>query len=257
MNQSVLNNITTTLSPSVILLSGFTWSSLSKVIVSGFSILTNLINIAVFLHPKLKDTSYKYMLLISISNFFYSLFSFINNITSTCTTCSTIGTFFAAFASLYLSLYAAAVLAFFRTTTECTVALYTYCILTNHAWLTPRVNSYKLIATGMFLFAATLYSFTLFGISIGGVVDANGNTQFSSIRNSFALSQYYSNFSIAVNSIRLSLVAFVLTALNILNLIEFRKRYKTRIFGLAKTNNNTQDVIVNSTNRSIQPSINI
>jgi hypothetical protein len=248
-----MNNLTmnTTLSPSLVATSGFdfTWSALSKLIVASFSVLTDLINITVFVHPKLKDTSYKYMLAISITHFFYSLNALMLTITFSCTTCSLIGSFFAAFVLSYLTQFVPSILTLFRTFSECTIALYTYCVLTNRNRFVERVNSFKLVIfPAHSLIAVAIVSYQLFGISIGSSVDKNGNTQYSRIQNSFALTQLYSIVSIVTLSIWLSLVAFVLTFLNILNVIEFRKRYNTRISGLTNAYNTT---MVNSIQHSM------
>lgn len=245
MNQSVTMNTSTSSSYSYgsgastsSTLNGFTWPTLSRAIVCAFAILTCFINITVFVHPKLKDPSYKYMLVISISNFFYTLFQFIYTITSTCLTCATLNSYFVSFFLTYFIIYAAGVLSFFRITVECAVALNTYCILTNRNRLT-RI-SYKLTLPILFLIAASLYSVIPIGINIGSFV-INGNAQYTIMPNSFFFSSFYSIWSIFVNSLPLFLIVTVVTTLNVLNVIAFRKRYRTRIFTISIKNNNTQN----------------
>jgi hypothetical protein len=251
MNQSVSLNSTAP-SPSTmassIPLSGFTWPTLSRAIVTSFSALTSFMNIAVFVHPKLKDVSYKYMLIISLSNFIYSLFQLAGTIFTTCLTCATANTYLTAFFNIYFGLFSSSFLALFRITVQCTVAFNTYCILTNRNWLS-RI-SYKLILPILFIISAALYTFQPIGITIGSFVSINGNTQYIPLPNSFFLSDFYSNMLIALNVLRLALIVFVVTTLNVLNVIEFRKRYKTRIFAISKTNNNNANTMVESAART-------
>jgi hypothetical protein len=242
MNQS-FNNSTTPFSIISLIPIGFTWSSVSRVIVTAFSILTNFVNIIVFVNPKLKDPSYSYMLTIAISNFLYSIFTHIYVVTFYCLACATYNTYFSSLFSIYFGNYAAAALGLFRITIECMLSLNTLCILTNRTWLTTfSQNSLKFfILISLFLISsAVLYSFVPFGHYIGTYVDSKGNTRYTDSFSSFISSPFSTNMSIAVGSLRILLIVLVECPLNILNVIEFRKRYGAKITRLASLSTNTK-----------------
>jgi hypothetical protein len=215
MNQSfVLNSSSNSTLSSIIIstppLIGFTWATISRTTVIAFSILTNFINITVFVHPKLKDPSYTYMLVIAVANFFYSSFSFISNVTTYCVTCLTYNTYFSSLFSIYFANYASAFLAFFRITVECTLSLNTLYILTNNSsfrLLSLTHNSYKYILPTLLLISAALYSFVPFAHYIGTYVDSTGNnTQYTDSLSDFYFAPFNLNMGIAVNALRLSLI---------------------------------------------------
>jgi hypothetical protein len=233
MNQTNLTTVVTRVTiPSV----GFTWATLSRACLGPFPILTNVVNIAVFLNPKLKDDTYKYLLFKSLANFFYSLFAWLNVIFTNCPTCATPQTYFAGFYSLWFGNFILSPLVLFRAILDNIISLYTFCTLKNLNWF-KRLPSYKYIALVSLIISTVLSTYIPFGYGIISVVDNNGNTKYLYRANDFFNSSLFQTIGISFSSLRYFLAVFLLTFLNVLNAIGFRKRYKTRTVGAAASSN--------------------
>jgi hypothetical protein len=233
MNQTNLTTVVTRVTiPSV----GFTWATLSRACLGPFPILTNVVNIAVFLNPKLKDDTYKYLIFKSIANFFYSLFAWLNVIFTNCPTCATPQTYFACFFSLWFGNFIQSPLVLFRAILDNIISLYTFCILKNLNWF-KRLPSYKYITLISLIISTILSMYIPFGSGIISVVDNNGNTKYLYRANDFFNTSLFQTVAISFNSLRYFLAVFLLTFLNVLNAIGFRKRYKKRTIGAAASSN--------------------
>jgi hypothetical protein len=57
---------------------------LLAIVMASFSALTNVINIAVFAHPNMKDPTFKYLLVIAIVDFSYMVINFGRGYTISC-----------------------------------------------------------------------------------------------------------------------------------------------------------------------------
>lgn len=240
MNQT---NVTTTTTISNLTIPPvlFTWPTLARACVGPIAILTNVINVAVFLNPKLKDQSYKYLLFKSIANFFYSLFAFLNLIFNYCASCATPQTYFAGIYSLWFGNFILSPLALYRAILDNILSLYTYCILKNLNWFDDKLPSYKYIASISLLISTLLNVFILFGFDIVPVIDTSLNTtKYLYLPNAFFTSSVFQGLSIFVITIRYFLAVFSLTVLNVLNAIGFRKRYKTRTNGSVSNHSTNQ-----------------
>jgi hypothetical protein len=225
---------------------GFDWSLWTRAVVAPIGMFTNSINIWVFTSPRLKNTSYKYMLTCSISNLLYLTLAFLTTFASC--DCPTSHNYMAV---LYLFLFdsISASLAIFEIAAENILSLYTYYTLTNRVHLLTTKFAYKrmvvVLATASILFylnrpfARTIISRNTIISSSNSLDDADDNNvenyDSTSTTEQLYYSEAYTNFgnsslnksiSIVQTSIRLLLVVVVLTTLNVLNVIEFRKRFR-------------------------------
>jgi hypothetical protein len=228
MNQTNLS--TTTVATTVSSLPGLrvNYFTVIKLIELGFGIISNLINIFVFLSPRLKDTTYIYMLTTSCANFAYQFFHFIFAITDFCQSyCVTYQSYFLALYSLAIYNYFVTCLAFFRTEVDVLLSLHTYCILANRNWL--RRISWKWILPLFFVIAVVIYLDKPTSATIVATVNnRTGAITYSQRSTSLANTDLYDTIAILNTSLRVFLIVFVLTAINAVNVYEFRKRYLKR-----------------------------
>lgn len=225
MNQTIYNNNSTA---STITTNNFNWFSICRVFVTSFGTFTNFLNILVFLNHKLKDTSYTYMLSNSISNFMYLALAFLSTIFMSCTSCVTYKTYFAAFFQAYIAGYCSSVLAFYRITVEILLSFHTYCILINQYWL--RVVSYRVYLILLFILSTIIYAYSPFNQQIVVTWDSNQfEYLYSALTSNFGINGAGKNLGIVIMFIRLGLVVVVLTLLNVMNVIEFRRRFNNNI----------------------------
>jgi hypothetical protein len=189
-----------------------------------FSIITNLINIFVFVNPKLNNPIYSYMLTISTTNFIYMSLCLLGVIISTCTSCQLNTTYFGSFYTIASTFYFTSSLALFRILVEVCVSLSTYCTLKNFTWMN-RV-SYKLILPCLFIFSLIAYGQQPFSYEI---VNTNINDMTFTTKTSwFGNTVMGKMWAIIQASTRIFLIVCVLSLLNSLNLYEFYKRFKGR-----------------------------
>jgi hypothetical protein len=226
MNQTIYINNSIPFTPSTT--NNFYWSSIGRAVVTSFGTLTNFLNILVFLNHKLKDTSYKYMLSNSISNFMYLALAFLSTIFMSCTSCVTNKTYFAAFFQAYIAGYCSSVLAFYRITVEILLSFHTYCILINQYWL--RVVSYRLYFILLFILSTLIYAYSPFNQQIVAIWDPNQfKYVYLALTSNFGISGAGKNLGLVIMFIRLGLVVVVLTLLNVMNVIEFRRRFNNNM----------------------------
>jgi hypothetical protein len=219
------------------------WQTWVRLFELPFGTIANFINICVFLNPKLKDLSYTYMIAISSANLAYQGLLFVSTFFSICLICPTYQSYFSALYSLAIGLYFTSCLAIFRIAVEVTLSLHTYCVLTNRTnWITTRFSS-KIILTSLFVASVLIYGQVPFANSIVATNTTELVVTYATQTNDFGNSVLGKTIAIVNTSTRLSLAVIVLTIVNVLNLIEFRKRFKSRRVGLLALNNiNTQSI---------------
>lgn len=216
-------------SSSISKFSGLTWPLYARLVVACCGIVTNAINIWVFLNPKLKDLSYNYMLISSVTNFFYLCISLMTVFFTFCINCQSSTAYLSTIYSIGFTFYFSSSLAFFRITIEVVLSLNTYCTLTNRNWLNKI--PYKRIVFVLFAFALLIYGQQRFSYSI---VQIKGPTGYAySTQNSvFGDSDIGKFWAIGQSCVRLILAVFVITTLNVLNAIEFRKSSSQKKVGI-------------------------
>jgi hypothetical protein len=222
------------------------WGYLILPIICLFGFFTNLINIIVFLNPKMKDISFKYLLATSVSDLFY-LFLLSYSFIVQCSDCPLHNTYFTQFYDFVIFHYINASLAIFCIFTDIVLSLLRYSILKNKYYFIQSLKHYKLIGF-LFLLSFIYYSPLLFFKKIIQNNNNNNNSnsnqnnysnnetlliskdyiEYSEVNNSIGSSIYGQITPIILQSIRIILAMFVLTGINMLNVIEFRKRYSNR-----------------------------
>ncbi len=214
------------------------WGYLILPIICLFGFFTNLINIIVFLNPKMKDISFKYLLATSVSDLFY-LFLLSYSFIVQCADCPLHNTYFTQFYDFVIFHYINASLAIFCIFTDIVLSLLRYSILKNKFFFLQSLKYYKVIGF-LFLLSFIYYSPLLFFKKIIQNNNQNQNNysnetliskdyiEYSEVNNSIGSSIYGQITPIILQSIRIILAMFVLTGINIINVIEFRKRYSNR-----------------------------
>lgn len=232
---------------------GLSWPLLIRSIITPCGVLTNFINICIFISPKLKDISYKYMLVNSITNFFYLVFCFMGLFFSSCinVNCHSSQTLFATIYTISIINYFTSSLAIFRILIEVTLSLHTYCILTQQKWLTKV--SYKLILLILFIISLLFYLEQLFAYSIVTIMsddDEQRSVVYTSVDNSFGTSALGKSIAVVQFSVRLFLVVVVLTLLNIMNVVQFVRRFGHRKIGILERYSNNSNPEAQNLGRS-------
>lgn len=214
---------------------GFTWPYIwPKVIICVFGILTNTINIFVFANPKLSSASYRCMLINSITNLSYLTINLMAVFFYLCNTCQSSTTYFAALFSILVFFYFSSCLAVFRIMIEIVLSLYTYCILTNRAAWIERVALKRLVYV-LFVASLIIYGHQPFAYQINQRAtrftqgDNDVKVVYTVKASEFGNSVIGKMCAIFQASIRIFLILVVLTFLNLLNLVSFRKRYENRL----------------------------
>jgi hypothetical protein len=202
-----------------------------------FGFLTNLISIIVLLNPKMKDISFKYLLATSISDLSY-LFLCSYAFVYICPDCPLGNTYFTQIAVIYSSNYLTSVLAIFNIFLDIYLSLIRYSVLKNKTYF-QSINIYIVIAS-LFFISLIYYSPVLFFSKIIPIIqqDINNNIkviennndyiEYKVIKTSVGASLYGKVTPIILSVIRLILAILIETSINIMNVVEFRKRYSNR-----------------------------
>lgn len=206
---------------------GFTWQTYCSLVICLFGVLTNLINILVLSNSKLKDPSYSYLLAKSVIDLIYLSLAFVNQIVNYCFECAWSQTYWTNLYGLAIGVYLMPCLIIFRLLIENIVSVYIYLILSNRIRLINRV-SYKLTIFLSFTFSVLFYAQRPFSVYIA----SNDDFVYYYKYTDFGLSRTYRIISIIQSLVRISLSVILLTIVNILNLIRFKRRFKS---GLIRT----------------------
>jgi len=203
------------------------WAYLLLPAICIFGCITNFFSIAVLFNPKMKDISFKYLLVTSISDLLY-LFLCSYLFIQLCSDCPLFTSYFTQWYTIYIDSYLTSCLAVFVILTEITLSLLRYSILKNKTYI-QSMKFYKVIAF-LFLISLVFYLPVLFFNEIIPIQQINSTkTDYLTIMNSLGSSLYGTITPIVLSTIRIILAMFVLTGINIMNAIEFRKRVSNRI----------------------------
>lgn len=209
-----------------------------------FGMVTNLINISVFVHPRLKEDSYKFMLASSTSNFFYVTFFILGYVVLMCD-CALNSSFFTALFSIAIIDYFTSCLAIFRIFIEITLTIKTYCILSNNTIF--NLVKYQFIMIALVIVSLIYYSPICFYSYIDQGVNCDGLVTYGAVATSFGSSKTADNLVIALQSGRIILANVVLSFFNILTANKFRERYLKRKI-LSTTNSEVPVSVANMSN---------
>lgn len=218
-----------TSNPSVFI--GLTASSYVKIVISVFGMLTNLVNIIVFLSPKLKDVSYRLMMSKSVANIVYLAVAFELEIVVNCVNCAWSGSFISVWDNIAFGIYFLSCLAVFRILIDIAISIYTYCILINK----PYNRSLILVLVILFV-VSLLYNlnkvFMLTALQLP-------NQKYILMLTSFGLSYASQVIQIVTTVFRIFLAVVVVSLINLANVIKFSKRFKSRVFSIDDSTKNS------------------
>ena len=203
------------------------WYMYLNPIISSFGAISNLINVIIFLNPKLKNQTYRLMLIISIANFFY-LFFCAFQIISDCGDCIISKSYLSKLYDLCIGDYLSSCLAIFIIFIEITISVKRYMILSNSLrFQTIPINFIIII---LFSISILFYLPVLYLKNVQEI-NANSTTNemvYKLIPSEFGKSSFGKSIPIILASIRLFLATIVMSTLNILTTIKFRKRLKLK-----------------------------
>lgn len=234
MTTIIANNNTIPMSNVPSSFSYLAWHLIFKLAVLAIGIITKLVNIFVFLNPKLKDITYKYMLVNSITNLIYLVISFAGVFTYNCTYCPSSQTYPAVIFSIYLIFYVSSCLAIFRILVETAISVRTYLILINRNF--NRLN-YKQILLTLFIISMVYYFRQPF---IYYIIESNDQLVYASV-NQFGNSSFFKSLVLVQFILRIFLAVILLTTINILNVIVFNRRLKSRLLMTKRKQLNTNN----------------
>lgn len=194
-----------------------------------FGLIANGLNIAVFLNPKMKDPTFKYMLAISISNFFYTGFLSYGFFIY-CDTCSLNKSYGTQVFKILINNYLSSSLAIFSNLNEIYLSIQRFFILTNKTLL--QSISYKLVLLIIFIIASLYYINVLFCYDIVAYEFIYDNTivftSYSTALSDYSRSDFGKIMTVTFVFFRIILSTVVLLTINTINLYHFRKRFRKK-----------------------------
>jgi hypothetical protein len=243
MNQTTQGNLTAVIS------TGFSSATLAAISICALGTFTNIINVLVFINPKLKDLIYKYMLVKSLSNLAYLALSFANQFLNACVLCSWTVTYWANVYYFVSGLYIQSCLIVFRVLIEIVISIHIYSILINRVWLNKV--SYKLICIILLIVSLVYYAQKPFACLITLIP----NTTFYYVAYSqFGLTRTNYVINIVQGVVRVFLTVVVLTILNAINVNKFRQRVKIQNVNVnVSLNQPSQSSLTKQSNKNLAP----
>lgn len=202
---------------------GFAWQDYVSMVITSFGIVTNIVNIFVFMSSQLKDLTYKYMLAKSIINCVYLLLSFLNVFFIYCSYCPVTFSYLSNLYAIWISFYIIGCLGIARILIEIALSLRIMFILKNRTWLNGV--SHQIIIVGIVVFSLGFFAYKPFGFLIQYIPEFN---IYYLVYTNFGQSRTNSLLSIIQQTFRIILGVGVVTIINIINLVRFRKRFKDR-----------------------------
>lgn len=218
-------NITTNSSfqENLSMFSGLSWQAILRLAINSFGIVTNAFNLFIFANSKLKSPCYQLMLVKSVSSLLYNIFGVVSEFVSYCNNCQLKMFYFSTLYTLSISSYFTTCLAMFRISIEIVLSIHTFCLLRNKCW--TRMRWTILICVSVAIFVCGLQAVRLWA---NRIVPLTGSMKFFLvIPSSLGLSTSYRIFICFHLSLRVFLAVVLLTTLNILNMIQFSKRFKS------------------------------
>ena len=161
---------------------GLPWYYVAYSAICTFGVLTNMMNILVFMSPKLKDRVFKYMLISCVSELFYLLISGLASLTQCGELCtsnyySIVGQIF----TLYIFYFLAGSLAIFTVLLEIFLSFQRYMILRNKPFLvnTPLFGVVSaLLSISLLINVPTLTNFEIVSLDMSANTYIMSMTEF-------------------------------------------------------------------------------
>ena len=198
------------------------WSTVAVTVICSFGVLTNLINIAVFLNPSLKDATYRFMLSKSVVELIYVLINIFNILVYCGAPCDSNFTSFAGQVfNLGFSSYFTSCLAIFGVLIENFISLKRLLLIKNKRTL-ENMAPYRVLLT--LLIVAFLYYAPVFLVQKINEIPISRSLKIY-LPGSTDLGQTSVGKLIlpVLTGLRIVLTVVCLPIINIISLIEFRK----------------------------------
>jgi hypothetical protein len=199
-------------------------------ILSIFGLLSNMINIIVFVHPKMKDISFKYLLAISISHLFYCAFSIYSNVLY-CEACLCNKTYSSQFYKLLVNYYFTNCLAIFGHLCELFISMHRYLQLKNLKYLDRipvKLNIFILFIFSFFIYMREILAYNILQTQIflnGTLIDV----AYSLTNTEFGNTSAANIIPIVIALIKIFISTVLIAVINIGIVYEFHKRFNKRI----------------------------
>ncbi len=219
------------------------WTYFLIPIICLFGCIANLLSIIVLLNSKMKNISYKYILATNLSDLLYlslNAYTFI----IICTDCPLHSTYFTQWYDVYIVNYFQNCLAIFSIFITIYLSLIRYFKFKNKKYL--KLIHYYLVIGILFLASLVYYFPFLFFNDIIQIHRNSSNNaslfvEYSSIKNTLGSSLYGTITKIILLAIYFILAIFILTFINIIIAIKFKKKYSIRfsnkVFHMTKSIN--------------------
>lgn len=196
-----------------------------------FGVIANLINISVFLNPKMKEISFKYMLANAISDVFLLGFNLTPYIFR-CQNCKYTKYYSKHLFKLIVIEYFGRVLTVYTTLSELFLSIKRYSVLKNKPYIQEK--NQKVLLVVLLLVSFVYYIPIPLSLEVTPVSYLNQSINVTSqtfvVRSSkFGLTTAGKVIPIVLQVFRFFLGSVVITALNVKNMIEFRKRYGKKL----------------------------
>lgn len=198
-------------------------------IICTFSVITNLLSITVFLHPKMNDPSFIYMLAVSVSDLFYTGFN-LHHFIYFCSDFYLNKYFATQIFDLYFRSYMARCLSVFGILAEIFLSIQRYMTILNKPYLIKSAHKWLLLFLSI---VSLIYNLPLlFYKEIVPIKMTNSThnifTLYKTVNNIAGLSSFASTFNILLSAGRIFLFPFIMTLINIFNAVELKKRLKAK-----------------------------
>ncbi len=204
------------------------WSLLIQPFICTVGVIANGLNIAVFLNPKMKDVTFKYMLAISISDCIYlGLLSYVSFLS--CSDCLFTKNYATAFYAIFIDDYLTSCLGIFALFIDITLSVQRFFILKNKYFC--QKLSYKLTISILLLIALLYYLPVTFFKNIVEIENTNSTncTEYAAVLNKLGQTSFGNLTPVVITSFRIFLGTVVLTSINLVNAYEFKKRMEKKV----------------------------
>lgn len=209
-----------------------------------FGSITNILSIIVFSNPKMKDVSFKYMLAASFGDLIYLLL-LTYNYTVFCPNFINTYKFGQQIYIIIVKQYLTSCLAIFTIVIGLILSIQRYFILSNNK-RSYLFKSYKWIILIVFIISFIFYVPVLFQNNIlAKINNQSDNIEYSLIETEFGKSSIGNYLLIILSLIRIFLGIILLSFINLINAIIFRKRFENRLkskIRLTNTNTTTTEI---------------
>ena len=197
----------------------FDWSLDIRAFVSAVGIFTNLINILVFMNSKLKDHCYKILLVKSVTNCAYSLFTFLAVFLSFCDNCAPKYSYFGVVYTIWMNFFLLSSFAMLRIFLEVLLSVRTLLILNKMKWF----GRYKIYIVFVIL-AVLSIGINAYKPFKYGFIKLGNN--FILVYTDFGISKLNTIFTLCQSITRAFFASIVLTVINFFNIRKFRRLFK-------------------------------